>query len=444
MQALTEMLSQEIRDNGGAIPFERFMELAVYAPGLGYYETAARTPGRRGDFYTSVSVGCLFGELLAYQFSRWLDSLGERGKPATSCQIVEAGSHDGRLAEDILNWLHVFRPDLAQRLTYVILEPSAVRQSWQRERLARFAAHEPPHPILLPQGGEGARRAVEGDSAIRNPQSAISQVRLLNSTATKVGESCGQAAQGATVQWHSTWQTVSAVNGIIFSNELLDAFPLRRLGWDRANQRWFEWGVTWAKDRFGWVRLPCSADGSAEEPMHFFNLGQPWSRLGALPEELLGTLPDGYTIEISPRAVAWWQKAAHMFEQGWLLAFDYGYLAGELFRPERTQGTLRAYAHHAQSADVLANPGEQDLTAHVNFSALQHAGREAGTNDGNLVSQSQFFMQTLAAITRNPAGFAPWNAARTRQFQTLTHPDFLGQSFKVLCQEKSEATIEEC
>src|SRR5687767_15975893 len=96
MSALEQVIRQEILANG-SISFARFMELALYCPKIGYYERSARPVGRDGDFYTSVSVGPLFGELISLQFADWLCGLG--GDSAT---IVEAGAHDGQLALDIL------------------------------------------------------------------------------------------------------------------------------------------------------------------------------------------------------------------------------------------------------------------------------------------------------------------------------------------------------
>src|SRR5437762_5911169 len=110
MNGLLEILRREMAARG-SITFARFMELSLYCPQSGYYEQIANTPGRRGDFYTSVSVGPLFGELLAAQFAQWLGQWEtpsvERGinEPAPArLQLLEAGAHNGRLAADILDW----------------------------------------------------------------------------------------------------------------------------------------------------------------------------------------------------------------------------------------------------------------------------------------------------------------------------------------------------
>ena len=105
-----EIIRREIAEHG-VLPFARFMELALYCPNSGYYETKKDNPGRRGDFYTSVSAGELFGRLLAFQFAEWL---GEWRSAECGVRIVEAGAHDGTLAKDILTWLQSARPELVR------------------------------------------------------------------------------------------------------------------------------------------------------------------------------------------------------------------------------------------------------------------------------------------------------------------------------------------
>ena len=368
MNPLPEIIRREIATNG-AVPFARFMELALYCPQLGYYERKQDAVGRRGDFYTSASVGPLFGELLAFQFAEWLDAevqeVQEVQSPKSKVQIVEAGAHDGKLAADILNWTRANRPELFARLEYLILEPSPQRQQWQRETLVKFAPH----------------------------------VRWSN-------------LQPSTLN-------LQPFDGILFCNELLDAFPVHRLGWDALAEKWFEWGVAVEGERFVWAKLST------------FNFQLSTS-------ELESVLPDGYTIEVCPAAAAWWREAAGALRCGKLVAIDYGLTADELFRPERSGGTLRGYRHHHASDDLLANPGEQDLTAHVNFSAIQQAGEVAGLQTERLVSQPKFLTDIAARLWKNPAAFGGWTPAQTRQFQTLTHPQHLGRAFRVLVQSRPQ------
>ena len=137
MNGLSEIIRREI-ETCGSITFARFMELSLYCPQLGYYEQIANTPGRRGDFYTSVSVGSLFGELQAAQFAlwwaQWKTRSAERGLNQDApghFQLLEAGAHNGRLAADILAWFKTRQPQLFDKLEYWILEPSLRRQRWQ-------------------------------------------------------------------------------------------------------------------------------------------------------------------------------------------------------------------------------------------------------------------------------------------------------------------------
>ncbi len=354
---VAERIRREIAA-GGPMSFARFMELALYAPGLGYYEQTRPVTGPAGDYFTSVNVGPLFGQLLAFEFAEWA------GPSSGSVQVVEAGAHDGRLAADILSWLRRQRPELFTVLEYWILEPSERRRGWQQERLAAFAPRVrwAPAPMAVPR--QGFR--------------------------------------------------------IMFGNELLDAMPVHRLGWDATARSWFEWGVTWDGQRFAWARL---SPKSHLQPAP-----------GLLSPELLAVLPDGFTLEVGEAAQRWWRQAAAALGEGKLMAVDYGLAAEELLSPHRPAGTLRAFRRHQASADLLADPGEQDLTAHVDFTAIRQAGEAAGLRTERLVSQGQFLTEVAARAWANPASFGQWSAESTRQFQTLTHPEHLGRAFQVLIQ----------
>lgn len=365
MSDLLDILKDEIARNG-AISFARFMELSLYCPNFGYYERPGVSPGQKGDFYTSVSVGELFGELLANQFAEWKQT-GTCGAPGQKWQIVEAGAHDGKLAADILRWLQAEREELCGSLEYWILEPSATRKQTQQATLAQF-----------------------GDS----------------------------------VRWFESWKEIpsSGVNGIIFSNELLDAMPVHRLGWDAGKKQWFEWGVTWANDHFEWMRLACDPHSALRTPH------------SSLPQALLDVLPDGFTTEICPAAVEWWRQAARALKTGKLMTIDYGLKAEQFFTPERKDGTLRAYHRHHQSNELLANPGEQDITAHVNFTAIQAAGEAEGLRTENFTTQGKFLTHIIEKNCCHNPTVKEWTSSRVRQFQTLTHPEHLGQRFQVLVQ----------
>jgi SAM-dependent MidA family methyltransferase len=393
--ALTQLIQAEIAA-AGPITFARFMELALYHPGLGYYETSRHQVGFKGDFYTSVSTGELFGQLLAFRFANWLQAL-----PPTEPEVwlIEAGAHDGQLARDILDWLRAHRPELYARLHYGIIDPSPQRQAWQREKLGEFGDRV---------------RWFDNLAALRLHSSSV-----LPSPPVRVNREVHLAGSTVVVQDAAPPDRSWTLNGIIFSNELLDAMPVHRLGWDARRQNWFEWGVTWDGDKCAWTQLPAE---SHQTPTGL-----------DLPGELLAVLPDGYTIEVSPAAADWWREAAEVLKGGKLMAIDYGFTREEMITPGRFHGTVRAYFRHQYCGDLLANPGEQDLTAHVNFSAIQATGERAGLLTESYLTQPQFLTAILAEALKDP-GFGEWTARRTRQFQTLTHPQHLGRAFKVLIQ----------
>ena len=334
--------------------FARFMELALYTPALGYYERELKQIGKRGDFFTSVSVGPLFGELLAFQFARWAEA-----NDAGSFQIVEAGAHDAQLACDILEAMERHDPAIFARLEYWIIEPSVRRHAVQQQTLARF-----------------------------------SNVRWFENLAELRGR----------------------VNGVMFSNELFDAMPVHVFRWNAARHHWDEMGVTVGDSGFVVTAL---AEPSVQ-PMK-------------LPDELLHVLPDGYTVEISPAANRWWSDAADALVRGKLMTIDYGGVLEELLNPGRTRGTLRAFSNHRISDNILTAPGEQDITAHVNFTELRVTGERAGLKTESFTTQSQFLTGIARQLWERRGA---WPVTQVRQFQTLTHPEHLGRPFRVLVQSR--------
>ncbi len=232
------------------------------------------------------------------------------------------------------------------------------------------------------------------------------------------------------VRWFKSWRDLpeARIHGVIFANELLDAMPVHRLRWNARKKSWFEWGVAAQGDQFVWrmLRQPVLA------PSHY-------PRLSA---ELEAVLPDGFTTEVCPAAVEWWTQASLALGDGRLLAFDYGLAADEFLLPERAGGTLRAYYRHRPSDDLLGRVGEQDLTAHVNFTAIQRAGESAGLKSEGLLTQARFLTSVVEAVWQAQATSGPWTSQLVRQFQTLTHPEHLGTKFKVLIQRSNRPTWE--
>ncbi|MBN8246115.1 MAG: SAM-dependent methyltransferase [Verrucomicrobia bacterium] len=370
---LRELLTAVIAREGGVIPFARFMDLALYAPGLGYYEREARTVGRAGDFQTSVSVGPLLGDLLGFECARWLSFLEGRGDDPLD--LVEAGAHDGRLAADLLAWFQRWRPGMFSRLRLWLVEPSARRRTWQQTTLERW-------------------------------KDRVHWVAALDALLMQTG----------------------GIRGVFYSNELLDAFPVHRLVWRRPSGNWEELGVAFDADGgLVWRPLP---------PARITDAAADLARLAALPSELRAVLPDGFTVDVCPAADAWWRAAAGTLRAGVLMALDYGFGEDAPLRPEHPAGTLRGYRDHRVHADDLADPGASDLTASVEFGRIAAAGESVGLRTVVRVSQRRWLTELFEATLASGAEFAPWDSARVRQFQTLTHPEHLGRRFQVLVQQR--------
>jgi SAM-dependent MidA family methyltransferase len=201
--------------------------------------------------------------------------------------------------------------------------------------------------------------------------------------------------------------------------------PVHVFRWSAAMKQWREWGISNNRGRFDWKPLP-----EDSQNLNAVRL------LARLPDELLGVLPDEFTAEISPEAVSWWMQAAHSLQKGWLFTADYGLLQDDFFQPHRSRGTLRAYSRHKVTGGLLESVGEQDITAHVNFSLLIAAGESAGLKTDELSHQGLFITTILEKIQAQPSDFPLWTAMRYRQLASLAHPEHLGRAFKVLVQSR--------
>lgn len=370
MNNLIKTIEQEIAIHG-VLPFHRFMELALYHPQFGYYEAHHLPIGKDGDFFTNVSVGKLFGSLLARQFHDWLQAL-----ECKQVQIIEAGAHDGRLAVDLLTYLFENKLLADKIVEYCFLEPSPQRRAWQQKTMTAF---------------------------------------------------------GFEARWFETWHQFEpqSVDGIIFSNELLDAFPAQRIRWDARQQAWFEWGVAIVDEKFTWAKMTHSRE-AATAMMEEENRASGFE----LSKELLFVLPDGFSVDLCPGARDWWNEAARSLRHGILMTIDYGLEIEQFFEPQRADGTLRGYRKHQLQPDVLANPGTQDITTMVNFAAMRRTGEAAGLETVTVQSQSRFLTAILASHMLELGPEFTANPALAGQFKTLVHPDHLGRAFQVCVQKR--------
>ncbi len=348
------VILQKRIEREGPLRFADFMTAALYEPRLGYYARETRQVGRGGDFFTSVSVGPLFGELLARRFLReWRES-GSPGK----WRIIECGAHDGTLAADILGAISLLDPAAFATLEYVIPEPLPLLKAAQKQTLATFQKH--------------TRFVTTLDEIFSDP-----------------------------------------LPGIAFGNELLDALPFHVV--EMHPDGWRECRVTTDPNGgFIWETNHHIADPILSDAL-----------------ALLGTqFTTGYRTEVRTNYHSFLQPLTRALSSGLLLWPDYGFARPEYYDPNRRSGTLRTFSKHRAAENPLETPGEIDITAHVDFTAVAEAAIALGCHPATFRNQGAWLTEVgrdwLLSLEGNP------DAAALRQFQTLTHPAHLGGSFHVL------------
>ena len=350
---LVELIQQEMQASSGKIPFNRFMELALYAPGLGYYSAGTRKFGEAGDFVTAPELSPLFSRCIAHQCRQILSKI-----PKAS--ILEAGPGSGAMAADILAELERLG-ELPDR--YYLLETSADLRQRQRETIQQKV----PHLASL----------VQWLDELPNP----------------------------------------GFRGVVLGNELLDAMPVHRFCLHHKETA--ELYVAYENNRFVWKHGPVT------HPV----ISQRLSQIGdAVPMEI------EYESEINLAAEAWIRSVADSLESGLVLLFDYGFPRKEFYHPQRSGGTLMCHYRHRSHGDPLILVGLQDITAHVDFSAVAQAADEAGLAVAGYTTQAYFLinsgLEELTAETPVEDTRAYWDIAQ--QVKKLTLPSEMGELFKVI------------
>lgn len=361
---LAEILRAEIA-RLGPIPFRRFMELALYEPAHGYYAGGRAAIGRRGDYVTNVSVGPLFGRLLAGQFAAFWEQLG-RPAPFT---VVEQGANTGDFAHDLLTAAEAAHPEFFAALRYRIVEPFAGNRARQRERLAQWESQ-------------------------RGQQS----------------QSAGKTA------WSDTPDALPPFTGVHFSNELLDAMPVHAVIFQGGAWRERHVAFDEAAERFVWTTGPLSSP-----------------ELEALTRRMPPL--EGYETEANLEAARWIAAVARKLERGLVLVADYGFSRPDYYLPDRKAGTLTGYRSQRRMDDPLASPGEQDLTAHVDFTTLAEAAQRAGLRVAGFTDQHHFMVALgLRAFPEHEERqrLTPEEQRERRAFATLMHPGLMGRGFRFL------------
>lgn len=362
MPSLTDRLRERIQREG-PISFRDWMDAALYDEVEGYYCRERQRWGRAGDYRTSPERSLLFAATFARYFAKLHRQLGS---PA-EWVVIEQGAGSGEFAEGVLDTLRLRSPEVFVATKYVVDEVSADSHARARDRLERFGPH---------------------------------------------------------VQFGKleTLQGVSA--GIIFSNELLDAFPVHRVTVQGGILREFFVAVP-DNGPFTWKLL----DPSTKHLQEYF------AATGI-------RLAEGQIAEVNLEIDEWLCRQRARLDRGFLITVDYGAEASELYSPtERPGGTLRSFQQHRISADVLANPGEQDITSSVNWSQVRKAGEVLGLETIEFARQDRFLMDgglldELELRVSECNDEAEKLRLRTSAREMIL-PDGMAASFQVLVQEKT-------
>ncbi|VEB32482.1 Uncharacterized ACR, COG1565 [Legionella sainthelensi] len=349
LQTLQEQLTQR-----QAIPFVEFMQLALYAPGEGYYSSGLQKLGKHGDFITAPELTPLFGKTLANQCLQVFDVL-------ESPSIFEFGAGSGALCVSILEHLaeHNSLPK-----AYYILEVSANLSHRQREMIAQKI----PHLAYL-------------------------------------------------VTWLDRWPE-TPFNGVVLANEVLDAMPVHRF----MNT---EHGIMES-----YVRL--------NEHQQLIEIFKPCQnqRLQHYIQHKITSLGVPYLSEVNLFIDDWILNNYRMLKQGVVFLIDYGFPRREYYHPDRNQGTLMCHYQHHSHSNPLLHLGEQDITAHVDFTHVAEAGQQAGFHVAGYTNQASFLLANglLSFVHSSTSELEQMRAKQA--IKQLTQPSEMGELFKVIALSK--------
>lgn len=353
-QALQQRILDELAQHQGWIPFSRYMELALYAPDLGYYSGGATKLGKDGDFTTAPEMTPLFGATLAQFYAQCL--------PQISAQVMEFGAGSGKLARDFLSECRTAGIAIER---YFIVELSGELRARQEEYLKDFAE----------------------------------------------------------VQWLPAMP--EAFSGLVLGNEVLDAMPVDLL----------------RKTENGWREVGVALNSSEPQPaLHFVERDCNAARMAQIPDA--DTLQEGYLTEVHAVAIGFMHSLSAMLQAGQAqtgkaaaaLLIDYGFPAREYYHPQRHQGTLMCHYRHHAHPDPFYLPGLQDITAHVDFTAMAQAALDSGLQLHTYASQAGFLIQAGIAqvLARTSAEQVMQYLPQANALQKLVSPAEMGELFKVL------------
>jgi len=374
------------------INFAEYMDLVLYHPEQGYYATGAVNIGSEGDFFTSPHLANDFGELLAEQFAQMWEILGQ----PTPFTLVEMGAGQGLLAGDVLRYLYRQHPECFESLEYIIIEKAS--------------------------------------GLIAQQQQLLKNLNLPNTQLP--------------IRWCSLEQIPEeSITGCFFSNELVDALPVHQVVIEEGKLQEIYVTTSITSDNIiNFVEvIDTLSTSQLSEYFEFVEIDLISS----------GAYPNGYRTEVNLAALDWLKRVANRLRRGFLLTIDYGYPAARYYQPSRHQGTLQCYWHHQHHDNPYIYVGHQDITAHVDFTALERQGELCGLQRVGFTQQGLFLMAlglgdriTALSSYNSTRGQAKANAQdvmkimqRREVLHQLINPMGLG-GFGVLIQSQG-LTVEE-
>jgi SAM-dependent MidA family methyltransferase len=394
------------------------MELALYDPRCGYYARAARRSGRAGDFFTSVDVGPLFGELLELQIAEMANLLTPPTRKATAENTENAES-----LELLANRAPI-APDSAKH----------PRTDSADSALAAVALPRRPFDLVEVGAGSGRLAADILDAARQHHPAFYDSIRLHLVETSEAARRAQRATLGeAADRLVSSATTLpDSVEGVLLANELLDALPTHQ--------------VVMRDDGLKEVYV---APGSGATPGgHLIEGPLSTPDLQTYLDRLGVALEPGWRVEINLRAVEWIREAARRLARGFMILIDYGHEARDLYSDSHSAGTLTSFSGHRSGAGAdsaapawLQRPGDQDITAHVDFTSVRAAAEAEGLTTIAFLDQTYFLLGLVAqrsakASAERSSGTASAerlaSAAWSRALKTLVMPGGLGSTMKVL------------
>ncbi len=350
---LENLIIQKIKSQG-PIPFDEFMQIVLYYPGLGYYMKEDFKIGRQGDFFTASHLGKVFGIIL----TKALFELWQKMGCPDNFSITEIGPGMGYLAQDILEEIQQNKVFSHIVFKYNLIEINPELMKIQKERLKDYS------------------------------EKTI---------------------------WYNTIEEVTPFEGIVICNEILDALPVRIF--EIKNKKPFEVYVTVDKnENLSEILMP-ARDDTVDYLEKFaacvFQLEEYRSEINLVMKEFI-------------------EKVSSEIKRGYVLIFDYGFDSSEYFSPERTRGTLLCYCRHTINDNPYTNIGQQDITSHVNFSALEKWAKETGFNVENYTSQSKF----LISLCDENLLMRLDKEGLINKFKRLVLPHGMGETHRVMILSK--------